>query len=102
MYYSMSWQKVQNNYTRRYSDTATRINIWCEMTGCSRNRLAKACAVYGHDYKIGFTPSLVYGYANGKFQPKMDKLTVMARVMGVSLAWLTGYGSDKLTHYKKV
>jgi len=98
-YYPMTWQKIEHNHTRRYSTTDKRIMLWCEMTGISRYQLAQACSMYGHTYKVGFKPSMIYAYAKGRCQPKIDKLTVMSKVMGVPITWLTGYGPDKLTNF---
>ena len=98
-YYPATWQKIQNNHSRRYSTTDKRIKLWCDITGINRNQLAQACSMYGHTYKVGFNSSLIYAYCKGKCQPKMDKLVVMSKVMGVSETWLLGYGPDKLTNF---
>lgn len=98
-YYPATWQKIEHNYTKRQSTLDKRLMLWCDITGINRNQLAQACSMYGHPRKVGFTYGLIYKYSRGVCQPKMDKLTVMSKVMGVPVSWLLGYGPDRLTNF---
>ena len=102
MYYQATWQKIENNYTRRMSTLGDRINLYCILTGVNKRQISLACSAYGRAHHVDFCTSLIYRYAKNKCQPKMDKLTVMSKVMGVSTTWLLGYGTNKLSNYKHI
>lgn len=101
MYYKSTWQKIENNYTRRTSTLGERINYWCAYTGINKAQLNESCRVYGAKYGVGFSKSLIYQYSRNRCTPKMDKLTIISKVTGMSVTWLLGYGSWKINNYKR-
>lgn len=101
MYYKSTWQKIENNYSRRNNTLGQRLEYWCQYTGVNKRQLAEFCKVYGAQYGVLFTPSLIYRYAKDVCTPKMDKLTVLSKVTGMPVTWLLGYGSAKILNYKR-
>lgn len=48
----------------------------------------------------GITPSSISDYLTGKYEPKQDKIDLIARALNISPAWLMGYDSERSTRKK--
>lgn len=95
-YYKCAWQKMEHGYTKRTEFVGDRIEAWLKQTGTTKAELTRACNVYGRHYNVSFSKSIISQYCSNRCVPKMDNMTVLSNVMGVSTSWLCGYGSSKL------
>lgn len=50
--------------------------------------------------RSGITPSSISDYLTGKYEPKQDKIDLIARALNISPAWLMGYDSEYSTRKK--
>lgn len=100
--YSCSWQKMEHGYTKRTEYIGDRIKAWLIQTGTTQAELTRACNVYGRHYGVNFSKSIINSYVHNRCTPKMDNMTVLCKVMGVSTSWLCGYGSSKLIVTRRV
>lgn len=44
--------------------------------------------------RTGLRSSSISDWLNGKYEPKQDKIEILAKALGVKAAWLMGYGND--------
>lgn len=101
-YYPCAFQQMEHGFTDRNDLVGDRIKAWLDQTGITQAELARACNAYGRHYNTQFTPSNINAYVHNRCTPKMDKMTVLCKVMGVSLSWLTGYGSSELIVVRRI
>jgi len=66
-------------------DTIRKIKRIMEQRGITQADLAKLTKI---------SASSISDYLTGKYIPKQDKLAIIAESLGVSPAWLMGYGTD--------
>lgn len=90
--YQYKFNKIEGA-AKRVDTLPDRLRYWME----ERNIKNKAAFTrylnsYGYRYNERFSDTFLYSVLRGKYVPKIDKLTVMAAAMGVSVAWLSGYG----------
>lgn len=95
--YPYSYEAWDNNYGARRELLSDRIRFWLnkhEVGG--RPMPVTLFAQYVNSFSrrtgITFSYSCLYGYLRDKYSPKSDRTHMLAMAMGVSVAWLEGYG----------
>lgn len=46
--------------------------------------------------RLNINRGIISNYTKGKYKPKMDRLTQIARILNVKEAWLMGYDEEEL------
>lgn len=70
--------------------TGIRIGEWLDANDKSVCQLANMCKAEGLKYGIKFGTTSIYHYLYGICRPKEAKLKILAKVMNVSVDYLTG------------
>ena len=96
MYNPQNYQKIVNHYSRRKDTTGRRLEYLMHKRGLTKYSFAKRCAEVGANYGIKFTYMDISNYIAEKYQPKSDKLYVMAEAMHVSTQWILGFEGNRV------
>lgn len=78
---------------KRRSCISERLTQWIDFTGVSAYELGKRCHTVGQITGQSFGVTDIHAYLSGRCCPKIDRLVILADVMGVTVAWLTGYSN---------
>lgn len=95
--YSYSYETWMNNYGARRDLLSDRIWYWLNqhkvggkpMTVCLFTEYVNS---FSRRTGITFSRACIYSYLADKCCPKSDRIHMLAMAMGVSVAWLEGYG----------
>ena len=71
---------------------STRLGYYLSSKHISVKTFTSYLNTWGVRYKFKTAPMTIYSYLAGKYSPKIDRLVLIAKAMGVTPAWLAGYG----------
>lgn len=60
--------------------------------------ILELCRPYAEQYDVRIEKNDISAYVNGKYLPQQHKLTILARALDVSEAWLMGYAVPMERH----
>lgn len=95
--YPYSYETWKNNYGARRDLLSDRILYWLEKHPVSGKPMTLSLFTsYVNSFSrrtgITFSQACINGYVRNKYCPKSDRINMLALAMGVSVAWLEGYG----------
>lgn len=79
------------------STTAQRLRQVMNERSLRQKDVLDLCKPYCDRLGVTLTKSHLSQYLSGKFRPKQDKITVLAKALGVSESWLMGYNTEAFT-----
>lgn len=81
------------------ASTSERLRELMEERGLRQVDILNLCQPYCHKYGVTLSKSHLSQYLKGSFEPKQDKLTVLAHALNVSEVWLMGLSDDPVPHH---
>lgn len=95
--YPYSYETWANNYGARRDLLSDRIQFWLNKHQVGGKPMpvtmfTKYVNAFARRTGITFTSSCLRSYLHDKCSPKSDRIHMLAMAMGVSVAWLEGYG----------
>lgn len=92
---------VSRNPVHRINTVGERIEYFCDKYGMTKVMFAALANEYARKYNVRVTDQDIYNYTSGHCSPKIDKLTAIAKVMGVPVSFFCGFGACECKSKKK-
>lgn len=77
------------------STIGKRIKSFCSKYDLTQEQFAFLANAFGKQYGTKVTQPDISNYVNGKYSPKIDKLTAIAMATQCEAAWFAGYGKSE-------
>lgn len=95
--YPYSYEAWDNNYGARRDLLSDRIRFWLNKHQVGGKPMPVTMFMqyvnaFARRTGITFSYSCLHGYLHDRYSPKSDRTHMLAMAMGVSVAWLEGYG----------
>ena len=84
------------NHSPRQQTLGQRMMSWIRYMGINQAAYTEYLNKFAEPWGMRFASSHISQYKMGICSPKVDRLSIMAYAMGVSVPWLCGYGPNGL------
>ena len=93
--YHYDFVKMTTGNQKKTGQIGQIIKAYREKNGLSKAALARKVEAYSLKYGTRFTSQDLYNYEISGYSPKIDKLTALCEVTGISFDTFCGYNSKK-------
>ena len=90
--YPYVYNKMMYNTSDRMDTVSNRMKTWMKANGMNANSFTVYLNNWGKRHNFSTCVATIRAYLAGKCSPKIDRLVLISRAMGVSPQWLAGYG----------